>query len=338
MKRFLDSGYADIESIINLNIPFTFIVGGRGTGKTYGALKYILENNKTIMLMRRTQAQTDLINKPEFSPFKILEKDLGMTIDIKPASKYSAVISRCIDDTFFTVGYTCALSTISNMRGFDASDIEILIYDEFIPEKHERPLKNEGAAFLNAYETINRNRELSGAKPVQVLALANAFDIANPLFKDLDLIRICEKMKSKNNFVYINKARGVAVIMLDGSDISKRKADTALYRLTAESEYTKMSLSNDFVYNSNENIVSMNLKEFKPVCGIDGAYIYKHKAKQLYYVSEHKSGNIPYYEQDDANIDRFKSHFGRKFYKNYMHNNFKFENMVVKSVFEWYII
>ena len=78
MKRFLDNGYADIESIINLNMPFTFIIGGRGTGKTYGVLKYIIENRKTIMLMRRTQAQTDLINKPEFSPFKVLETDLKM--------------------------------------------------------------------------------------------------------------------------------------------------------------------------------------------------------------------------------------------------------------------
>jgi hypothetical protein len=40
------------------------------------------------------------------------------------------------------IGYTCALSTLSNMRGFDASDIQLLICDEFIPEKHERLLKN----------------------------------------------------------------------------------------------------------------------------------------------------------------------------------------------------
>ena len=338
MKRFLDNGYADIESIINLNMPFTFIIGGRGTGKTYGTLKYVIEKNKTIMLMRRTQAQTDLINKPEFSPFKTLENDLGMTINVKPVSKYSAAITKFLDDTPFLIGYTCALSTISNMRGFDASDIEFLIYDEFIPEKHERPLKNEGSAFLNAYETINRNRELNGEKPLQVIALANAFDIANPLFVELDLVRVCEKMKNKNNNVYVNKARGIAVVFLDGSEISRKKAETALYKLTENNNYSDLALSNDFVYNPTENIHSMNLKDFKPVCGIADIYIYKHKNDKLYYVSEHASGSAPFYESDDVNVNRFRSKFGRTLYRRYMSNQIKFENQVAKSIFEWYII
>lgn len=338
MRRFLDSGYADIDSIINLKMPFTFIIGGRGTGKTYGALKYIIEHKKTMMLMRRTQAQTDLINKPEFSPFKVLETDLKIKIDVKPISKYSAAITRYTDDTPVLVGFTCALSTISNLRGFDASDIEFLIYDEFIPEKHERPIKNEGAAFLNAYETINRNRELKGDPPVRVLALANAFDIANSLFIDLDIVRICEQMKKKNNYTYINQGRGLAIVMLDGSIISDKKSKTALYKLSADESFNQMSLANDFAYNSRENIKSMNLKEFRPVCGIDKVFIYKHKSRDIYYISEHKSGKMVIYENDDANIKRFQTHYGRKLYRQYMKNNVKFENIVVKSVFEWYII
>lgn len=338
MRRFLDSGYCDIESIINIGMPFTFIIGGRGTGKTYGALKYIIENRKTIMLMRRTQAQTDLINKPEFSPFKVLEDDLNIVINVKSVSKYSAAITRMVDDTDILVGYTCALSTISNMRGFDASDIEILIYDEFIPEKHERPLKNEGAAFLNAYETINRNRELKGEKPLQVVALANAFDISNPLFMELDLVRICERMKNKQNYTYINKNRGIAIVMLDGSEISKRKADTALYRLQNDSDYSKLALSNDFAYNSDANIETRNLKEYKLICGIDKIYIYKHKSKENYYVSEHKTGSGPYFDHDEIDSDRFRKQFGRRFYRRYLSNQFTFENIFAKTIFEWYII
>lgn len=338
MHIYLSNGYVDIESIVNLKMPFTFIVGGRGTGKTYGALKYVIENNKTIMLMRRTQAQTDLINKPEFSPFKILEKDLGMTINVKPATKYSAAITKEIDDTNLLIGYTCALSTISNMRGFDASDCELLIYDEFIPERHERPLKNEGSAFLNAYETINRNRELSGSDPLQVLALANAFDLSNPIFLELDLIRVCEKMKQRGRSVYINKERGVCIIFLDASEISKKKSKTALYKLTGNSEYSEMALSNDFVYNSTESIKSMSLKDFNPVCGISGIYIYKHKDSRLYYVSEHKQGAMPYFDNDEVNAARFRTEYGRRFYRAYMSDNFRFENQVAKTTFEWYII
>lgn len=33
MNIYLNSGYLDIEKILSLRMPFTFIVGGRGIGK-----------------------------------------------------------------------------------------------------------------------------------------------------------------------------------------------------------------------------------------------------------------------------------------------------------------
>lgn len=342
MRRFLENGYCDIKSILDLKQPFTFVIGGRGTGKTYGALKFALLNNTRIMLMRRTQSQTDLINKPEFSPFKPLETDLHMEINIKSLSKYNSVITRSTDDSEeaadLVIGYTCALSTISNLRGFDSSDIKLLIYDEFIPEKHERPIKNEGVAFLNAYETMNRNRELTGLDPIQVLALANSFDIANPLFMELGLIEVCEKMKQKNNPVYVNPKRGIALIMLDGSRISERKKKTALYKLTENSSYNEMALANDFVYNSTENVKSLHLSGFRLICGVGDIYIYKHKNNKKYYVSQHKDGVADLFGNDDTNIQRFISKYGRQLYNAYMANRITFENLVVKSLFEWYIM
>ena len=65
-----NNGYIKIESLLACGMPFIFVTGGRGTGKTYGALKYILDSGRRCMWMRRTQTETDLINKPEFQPFK----------------------------------------------------------------------------------------------------------------------------------------------------------------------------------------------------------------------------------------------------------------------------
>ena len=64
MGLYDNNGYLDIEKIIRCGQPFIFIVGGRGTGKTYGMLKYVLDNNIPFIYMRRTQAQADIINKP----------------------------------------------------------------------------------------------------------------------------------------------------------------------------------------------------------------------------------------------------------------------------------
>lgn len=337
MGIYLNSGYLDIEKILAYKMPFNFVVGGRATGKTYGALKTAYENRIRFILMRRTQTQCDLINKPEFNPYKAINMDLGSNVTVKSISKYNAKIVEDFEESENILGYTCALSTISNMRGFDASDVQLLIYDEFIPEKHERPLKNEGSAFLNAYETINRNRELKGAEPVQVLCLANAFNIANPIFLELGLVGRCEKMKNSGQELFIDKERGILIVMLYKSRISKAKADTALYRLSSGS-YADMALSNDFIYNSNENIKSIALNEYRLICTVGEISIYRHKSKRTYYVSEHRSGTAPQYTSDEVNILRYRKNHGLLLYSAYMRNNITFENMLTKSLFELYTI
>lgn len=337
MGIYLDNGYLNINQILSYGVPFNFIVGGRGTGKTYGTLKTAYIENKRFILMRRTQAQCDLINKPEFNPFKALNNDTGSNAVVKSISKYNAKIVEETEEDERLLGYTCALSTIANMRGFDASDVELLIYDEFIPEKHERAIKNEGSAFLNAYETINRNREIKGEKPLQVLCLANAFNIANPIFLELGLVGRCEKMKNSGQEIFIDKERGVCVVLLQKSKISKAKADTALYRLSSGS-YAEMALSNDFVYNNSDNVKSMALKEFKLLCTVGEISIYKHKSKRLFYVSEHRTGTAPIYKSDEVNLQRYRKNHGVALYGAYMRNNIICESLLTKSLFELYTL
>lgn len=337
MSIYLDNGYLNIEKILSYKMPFNFVVGGRGTGKTYGTLKTAYLNNMRFMLMRRTQAQCDLINKPEFNPFKALNHDIGSGAIVKSISKYNAKIVEETEEDERILGYTCALSTIANMRGFDASDVDLLIYDEFIPERHERSIKNEGTAFLNAYETIARNREVQGKEPLQVLCLANAFNVANPIFLELGLVGRCEKMKNVNQELFIDKERGVLLVLLQKSKISKAKADTALYRLSSGS-YSEMALANDFVYNNTDNIKSMSLKEFKLVCTVGEISIYKHKSKRLFYVSEHRTGTAPIYKSDEVNLQRYRKNHGLTLYGAYMRNNVICESLLTKSLFELYTL
>lgn len=337
MGIYLNNGYLDIEKILSYNMPFSWIVGGRATGKTYGALKYAYESHTRFILMRRTQAQTDLINKPEFNPYKAINQDLGTDIQVKSISKYNSRIFEPAEDGEQLLGYTCALSTISNMRGFDASDCRLMIYDEFIPERHERPIKGEGAAFLNAYESINRNRELRGEAPLQVLGLANAFNIANPIFMELGLVGRCEKMKNAGQELFIDKERGILLVLLQHSKISKAKADTALYRLSSGS-YRDLALSNDFIYNNSDSIKAQGLKEYKLICTVGEISIYRHKSNRDYYVSEHRTGTAPVYGSDEVGIMRYRRKHGLILAPAYVNNRVTFENILTKSLFELYTI
>lgn len=333
-KIYLPSGYLNIRGILSYKCTFNFIVGGRATGKTYGALDYVLEDDVRFMLMRRTQSQTDLINKPEFSPFKPVCNDRHIDITTASVSKYNAKFM--LEDE--TLGYTCALSTIANMRGFSAEEIKLLLYDEFIPEKHERPMKSEGAAFLNAYETINRNREFDGKRPLIALCMANAFNIANPIFLELGLVGIAEKMKQNGRELYIDRDRSILILLPNSEKIKDKKSKTALYKLTEGSEYSSMALNNDFIYNPTDNIKSLPLREFRPLVTVGEITIYKHKSKRLYYVSEHRTGEPPTFATDEISLKRYLKNYGMRFYRLYMQNCFKFENMLTKSLFELYNI
>lgn len=333
------NGYINVDKILGYSVPFNFIIGGRGTGKTYGALKYMVETGVKTMVMRRTQSQTDLINKQEFSPINPVANDLKKDIKVKTISKYSASITdQTNEENKKVLGYTCALSTISNMRGFDTSDIKLLIYDEFIPEQHERLIKNEGGAFLNAYETINRNRELKGEKPLQVLCLANSNNIANPLFIELGLVDRVRKMMCKGNDLLIDRDRGILVALSTYSTISKQKKDTALYKVSADSEFSGMAIDNEFSYNDFENIMPKPLKEFTPVCIVGDIAVYKHKDRREYYISSHRSGSPPMYGSDKTGLKKYRSHYGLRLQSAYMREQVFFESALTKSLFELYTI
>lgn len=330
-RIYLDSGFLNIGYILRLPVPFIFCVGGRGTGKTYGALKYVLDNGVNFGYMRRTQSQADLINKPEFSPFKAISRDTGREIVSVPITKYNAAFydSERDGDRLVPIGtplgYTLALSTISNLRGFDMSDVTLLIYDEFIPEKHERPLKNEASALFNAYETINRNRELSGNKPLKVLCLANANNIANPIFDELGIINKVYGMTQKGQVISINEMRGYAIIMLSDSPISERKRDTALYRLTSGTEFSAMAIDNSYNVDYT-NHSAINLIEYTPIFTVNDITVYRHKSASKLYATNHISGGAI------VITDRIY----KKRYRNYIldcdaNGAIEYENLAVKT-------
>lgn len=342
-RIYLDSGYLNLHEMLSRNLPFNFAVGGRGTGKTYGSLCECLDTRRTFLLIRRTQAQADIITRPEFSPFKRICDDRSLKITCSPVTKYNSAFyyykdgkdGKMIPDGP-PIGYSAALSTFSNIRGFDASDVDLMIFDEFIPERHERPIKNEFEALMNCYETVNRNRELQGKKPVQLLCLANANDVANPVFIGFNLVKKATEMLEKNREVYQDNGRGICLYMLQHSPISESKRNTVLYRATAGTRFAEMALDNRFSFNDMGNIGSRNLKEYTPVCAISKLCVYKHKSDNTYYVSMHKAGSPPQFSDSESDIQRFRRIYGW-LWEAYMLNKITFEEYLCENLLTKYL-
>lgn len=342
MKLFNESGYVNIPALLGGGVPFVFCWGGRATGKTYGALKEAVESGVKFMLMRRTQSQLDLISKPEFSPFKTLNHDLDWNVGIVPLSKYNGGVyhMETVDGKLCPngapIGYTCALSTIANIRGFDGSDIDLLIYDEFIPEPHSRPIKEEHEAFLNAYETINRNRELQGRKPLKVLCLANANTLSNPLFLGLGLVTRAERMNRTGQEYSIDTKRGVMLVNLCRSTISDRKRETALYRFAGNSSFADMALRNDFCGENERGVIgSRPIQEYRPIVEIGEICIYRHKNRDLYFCSSHVTGSPQKFGIGETERARFRRLYSWLWVA-YLDNKIEFEERICEILLTKY--
>lgn len=337
MNIFTVNGYLDAKTMMASDYPFIICVGARGVGKTFSFLDEVVNEDKKFIYMRRTKNETDLLSDPRYDVFKKINEVTGKHVAINHGSYYKEELNDNNEyvSTGVPIGHLQALSTFAGLRGFDASDIEVLIYDEFIPEKHIRTIKNEASAFLNAYESINRNRELDGGKPLQAILLANSNDLACPLFIELGLVTTLEKMKRKGQWQYLNKDRGIAIFLIDKSPISEKKKDTALYRLTGDSDFSKMALENEFSSNEFGMIKSRNLTQYNPVVKVGELTIYSHKSKQIYYVTTHHSGSCPVFTSGSVDIERFVRSFSW-LRESYMMNHIEFEEYICQVLFEKY--
>ena len=334
-------GFLAVGELLSHGPPYIWLCGGRGTGKTYGALedvRYI--NPRRFLLLRRTQQQIDLVRKPAFNPFKAVDRDKGRYTAVQTEGKialfYNGELAEGIVEPVGPVlGYGAALSTIHNVRGVDLSDVDIIIYDEFIPEPHERPIKEEYTALLNALETIGRNRELQGRPPLQLLALSNSNQLGNPYFLGLGVIRAVDKMIRTGREVWEDPSRGLMIGLLRESPISAKKANTALYRLAGRSSFADMSLGNEFVGDQCSRQGSAPIKELRPIAAIGELCIYEHKFTRELYCTDHRSGSPPYYPPDDVNLKRARRDFWY-LYSAYMDGSMYFQDVLCEILFKKY--
>lgn len=325
-KLYLDSGYFNFEYVVEKNLPFNIIIGGRGTGKTFGALQYCVDNNKKFLYVRRLKDQVDKLKAPGMSPLEALNFTLGT--DTKVKSVAAGVVGVYNDDQH--IGSIVPLSTFANIRGFNGRDIEVIIFDEFIPQAGEAPIKDELDALANMYESVNRNRELEHSAPVQMFLLSNANTFNSRILAGLKLILKIDKMKKAHNMEAIDTSRGLGIWLLDDSPISELKRDTALYQLMGDTTYSDMALDNSFGWNSGSVKKSKDLRGMVALFTIGEITAYK--SKQGYYISAHESGSPARYRVSDSDTRRCKRDFLLLFV-DWFNNKVVFENVEVEILF-----
>lgn len=331
MKMYLDNGYINMREILENDYTFVFVVGGRGTGKTYGGLLSILRiqeegEMKRFLYLRRTQTECDAVSTEETQPFKKINDDTGSNIGIKSIRK--SLYGFKLDDDL--IGYAAALSTFENLRGIDFSDVDMIFYDEFIPKKTSYPIRDEYETLLNLYETVNRNRELEGKSPCKMVCCSNSNFLANKIFLGLNIIPQLEKILLQGGGTYYDKDASLQVIILKDSPISALKAKTALYRLTKGSSFASMSLMNDFRDNDQDLIRPSDLKQYTLLTTLTGIAIYKHKSKNEYYCCGYTK--TPVYSSSERDLEKYRMKYWY-LSNRYIDGELFFENLLTKYTF-----
>lgn len=266
-------------------MPIKIIIGPRGCGKTYSVLDYMQESSSEdskFIYMRRDGTEIDSCSSEYGNPFKKLNEDKHYDIHPFQISKFNGFgIAR--DDDQNVIGYGVALSTFASMRSQDFSDVDRIFFEEFIPEKHKRKIKGEGQALLNLYETVNRNRELMGDKPVELIMCANGIDLANPILLELGATSLIGKMLMNGQRRLTVPEKALYIELIPRTKVSDLKEDTVLYKL-ANKDFALDALDTKFRGADIEFVKkNVNLRSYKTEFSY-GEYVF-FSNKEHYYVA-----------------------------------------------------
>ena len=313
--------------------PFNFIVGGRGIGKSYSAVDFMItEAAGRFLYLRNYETQIDTACTPLGNPFRKNAADSERTIYMKKHKQYADIIEE-IEDEKTVLGMATHASRYESLKSMDLSWVDFIFYEEFI---EARALNfDQATAIKSIQETCNRNRELEGKPPVYMFMLSNAEKLNNPALRGFNLINVIEGMRKSGQTEWNSKT---VHLELPKSEISELKANTALYQtLDDDDAYKKVALSNDFANDSFYAINKKNINEYKPFLCVDNMYIYKHKNAAKYYVCSIPASYIKRLNTKDQLVT-FKSTFAKVFCILIAKDLIEYESFNIKAAFEQLVL
>lgn len=303
-KKIYTDAWGIVKSLYPQFTTFIFI-GGRGVGKTYSVLNGCLQENVKIMYARRTDTEMKNCVKETKNPYKKINKNEKRDVHIFPDED-----NFIIREKENIVGYACSLSGGDKVRGADLSDVNVFVLDEFIKRKKIDFLHGESfILWCEIMETIGRNREIEGEKPLINILLSNSNSLEEPILTEFGLPEVIRNMKKDDIEIYKNEERGLYLQLIKNEEFKKEKEKTSMYKLIKNTSYYEMAVNNEFVDDYFGDVQRINLKGFTPVFSYnDYLYVYEHKKTFHLYVCKSRNKNCACYY--DHNIRALKRDYG----------------------------
>lgn len=322
--------YYDYSKILSYNALLNFLIGERGVGKTYGAVKFVtkqfINKNEQFAYIRRYKSDlkngvktffTSVINNNEFENYSLYAKH----------------------DTFYCddkiCGFAMTLSTAQDLKSSNFDGVKNIIFDEFIIDEGQKKyyLHNEVETFLNLIETLARMRN------VRVFLLGNAGNVVtNPYFLYFDLTL------PYNNDIKTFKEGLILLQYMNNEEYRKAKSETRFGKLIKGTNFEKYAIQNED-YHINKNFIEHKQATSK----FSFAFIYQDNTYGVWF--DYQLGKV-YVSNDYVKDNPFifattlKDHtentlflstakkYGcwKSFIENYQLGNVRFENQKIKNI------
>ncbi len=222
-----------------------YIIGNRGAGKTYGALK-----REITMFLKSPKS-----NRHQFLYVRRLKVELQKLTTAQNGRLFDAVAKEFPDhvlkaegDLLTCDGETCgfgiALSTASKLKSDTFPNVREIIFDEFIIDNTRiyHYLPDEVTKFHDMYETVARPGNDPNRPDTIVWFLSNAVTINNPYFAEYHL-----SPPINGDIQRFGKAKDMLVQNVVNHSLSERKKSTRFGQMISGSHYEEYAYENQWL-------------------------------------------------------------------------------------------
>ena len=252
--------FYDYQKILSYGAYLSFIVGGRGFGKSYGAKKLVIDDyiksKQQFIYLRRYKTELDTAVPEFFSDLANNNEYQSHVFSVKKSKKVSTfyIQEKIVDENgeeklgeMEVMGYASPLSTSHVLKSTPFPNVRTIIFDEFLLTKGSyHYLRNEMVMFLDFLETVFRMRDNA-----RVFLIANATDLYNPYMSyfDLEMPYNSDFKTFRDGLIVVN------YIHEDSKEYVDRKKRTRLGQLIKGTDYEKYSIDNEWLSRANKDFI-----------------------------------------------------------------------------------
>ena len=339
-ENLFDDYYHILMDLLLYPLAWCYIVWSkRGPGKTYSVLWLCYYSNIKFIYMKRTNQDVDLILKDvkaldfDPSPYKALKRDknikvVGVKIDEGLGAFYEADEEG---QPAKLLCYVLSFNKIQQYKGFDFSDCEFIVFDEFIPQAGERIKRAEGSLLLDLYMTVSRDRLKRGRVALKIILFANAEQISVPVTNELEVVDSMADLNASgvtHEYLYKRKIL-LHHITNEEVPISEEEKDGIYVGMEGTAWFEK-SFNGSFANNDFSNVTKRSIKRSIPLIEVlyktHSYFIYYNEEKDKYYMCSIPANARYYYNLNRENEQKkFYIDYGIDLCEACIEERFKFE-------------